>query len=106
MDGSLAGPRAHCAKHVLARHPRDVAHLLRVQRRTPAHVPPTTRPPRWRLGRWPDSVPEREVQELLKSKMRYGRPYILVRWTGLDAAGDIWEPLDNLSNCEDAIAAF
>ena len=38
--------------------------------------------------------------------MRYGLPYVLVRWTGLDAAGDTWEPLDNLTNCEDAIAAF
>ena len=54
----------------------------------------------------PDSVPEHEVQDLLKFKMRYGRPYVLVRWTGLDAAGDTWEPLDNLTNCEDAIAAF
>ena len=36
----------------------------------------------------------------------YGRPYVLVRWIGLDAAGDTWEPLDNLTNCEDAIAAF
>ena len=25
---------------------------------------------------------------------------------GLDAAGDTWEPLDNLTNCEAAIAAF
>ena len=30
----------------------------------------------------------------------------VVRWTGLDAAGDTWEPLDNLTNCDDAIAAF
>ena len=37
--------------------------------------------------------------------MNYGRPYVLVRWTGLDAAGDTCEPLDNLTNCEDAIAA-
>ena len=47
------------------------------------------------------------MQELLKFEMRHGRrPYVLVRWTGLDAAGDTWEPLDNLTNCEDAIAAF
>jgi hypothetical protein len=53
-----------------------------------------------------DGAPEHEVQELLKFKQRYGRPYVLVRWTGLDAAGDTWEPLDNLTNCEAAIAAF
>ena len=29
-----------------------------------------------------------------------------MRWTGLDSAGDTWEPLDNLTNCENAIAAF
>ena len=27
-------------------------------------------------------------------------------WTGLEAAGDKWEPLDYLTNCEVAIAAF
>ena len=50
-----------------------------------------------------DGVPEHEVQELLKFKMRHGRPYVLVRWTGRDAAADTWEPLDNLTNCEAAI---
>ena len=38
--------------------------------------------------------------------MHYVRPYVLVRWIGLDAAGDTWQPLDNLTNCKDAIAAF
>ena len=51
-------------------------------------------------------MPEHEVQDLLQFKMRYGLPYLLVRWTGLDAAGDTWEPLDNLTNCEAAITAF
>jgi hypothetical protein len=37
--------------------------------------------------------------------MRYGRPYVLVRWTGRDASGDTyqWEPLEHLINCEEAI---
>ena len=53
-----------------------------------------------------DSAPEHEVQEILKFKMRHGRrPHVLVRWTGLNAAGDTWEPLDNLTNCEDAAIA-
>ena len=38
--------------------------------------------------------------------MRWGRPYVLVRWAGCDASRDTWEPLDNLTNCEAAIAAF
>ena len=40
--------------------------------------------------------PEYEVQELIKFKMRYGRPHVLVRWAGRDASGDTWEPLERL----------
>ena len=53
-----------------------------------------------------DGRPEHEVQELLKFKMRWGRPFVLLRWAGHDASGDTWEPLDNLTNCEEAVAAF
>jgi hypothetical protein len=53
-----------------------------------------------------DGRPEHEVAELLRFKMRYSRPHVLVRWAGSDASGDTWEPLDNLTNCEEAIAAF
>ena len=31
---------------------------------------------------------------------------MLVRWAGHDASGDTWEPLDNLTTCEEAVAAF
>ena len=44
------------------------------------------------------------MQELLK--LRCGRPHVLVRWTGLDASGDTWEPLDSLKDCEAAVAVF
>ena len=48
-----------------------------------------------------------QVQDALRRlRPGNGRPYVLVRWTGLEAAGDTWEPLDNLINCEAAIAAF
>lgn len=35
-------------------------------------------------------------------------PYMLVRsgWAGHDASGYMWEQLDNLTNCEKAIATF
>ncbi len=46
------------------------------------------------------------MQELLKFKMRYGLPYVLVRWADCDASGDTWESLDNLTNCKAAISAF
>ena len=38
------------------------------------------------------------MKELLKFKMCYCRPCVLVivHWTGLDAAGDKWESLYNL----------
>ena len=32
--------------------------------------------------------------------------YVRMLWTGLDAAGNTWKPLDNMTNCEDDIAAF
>ena len=60
----------------------------------------------WARRRRCPAPPEHEVQELRKFKMRYGRPYVLVRWAGLEAAGDTWELLDNLTNCEAAITAF
>ena len=34
------------------------------------------------------------------------RALLYVRWVGHDASGDMWEPLDNLTNCEEAVAAF
>ena len=49
---------------------------------------------------------EYEVEAILKFAMRSGRPHVLIRWAGLDASGDTWEPLENLTNCEEAIQAF
>ena len=46
------------------------------------------------------------VQEVLKFRMRYGRPHVLVRWAGRDASGDTWEPLERLPPCEAALIAF
>jgi hypothetical protein len=53
-----------------------------------------------------DGGQEHEVQELLRLRMRYCRPDVLVRWAGSDASGDTWEQLDNLTSCAEAIAAF
>ena len=47
-----------------------------------------------------DDEPQHELQELLKFKIRYSRAILLVRWMGLDAAGDTWEPLDTLTSCD------
>jgi hypothetical protein len=74
---------------------------LRPYVRRPSHLGGETGPPAPVVGA--DGTPEHEVAELLKFKMRYGRPHVLMRWTG---RGDTWEPLDNLTNCEEAITAF
>ncbi len=42
-----------------------------------------------------DGQLEYEVEAILMFCMRTGRPHVLVRWTGLDASGDSWEPLDS-----------
>ena len=42
----------------------------------------------------------------LQFRLRAGRPQVLVRWAGQDASGESWEPLENLTDCEEAIAAF
>ena len=109
----LPCPRAHGAQHVPPRHTHHVARLPRVNVerlrpyiRRPALLGGDTdgAPPLPVLGA--DGSPEHEAQELVKFKMRYCRPYVLVHWAGFDAAGDTWEPLDNLTKLEAAIAAF
>ena len=82
----------------------NVERLRPYLRRSAAAADDPVVPPAAVAGR--DGHPEHEVRELLKFKMRYGRPHVLVRWAGCDASGDTWEPLDNLTNCEEAIAAF
>jgi hypothetical protein len=47
------------------------------------------------------------VQELLKFRMRYGRPHVLVGWAGREASGDTREPREWLTrtSCEAALTA-
>ena len=54
----------------------------------------------------PDGGVEHEVARILKFRMRFGRPHLLVRWAGEDASGDTWEPVENLTHCDDAIRDF
>ena len=46
------------------------------------------------------------MQELPKFRVRWGRPYVLVCWAGLDPTGGKREPLDSLTDCEAAAAAL
>ncbi len=38
--------------------------------------------------------------------MHAGRLYDLARLTVLDASGNPWEPLENITNCEDVVRFF
>ena len=49
---------------------------------------------------------EHEIAASLQFRLHARRPQVLVRWAGQDASGESWEPLENLTNCEEAIAAF
>jgi hypothetical protein len=53
-----------------------------------------------------DDSLEYEVAAILQFCLRAGRPQMLVRRAGQEASGESWEPLENLTNCEEAIAAF
>ena len=54
----------------------------------------------------PGAPPEHEVHEILRYRLCRGRPQCLVRWTGKDASGDTWVPVENLTNCESALRDF
>jgi hypothetical protein len=60
----------------------------------------------WRVC--PDFNVERLGPDLRRSDTAAPPPFpaVLVRWAGRDASGDTREPLDRLTNCEEAIAAF
>ena len=53
-----------------------------------------------------DGSPEHEVAAILRFRLHAGRPQVLVRWAGRDASGETWEPLENLTNCDEAIRDF
>jgi hypothetical protein len=61
---------------------------LNLERLRPISAAPLTPAPSSPTVAGEDGRPEHEVQELLKFKMRYGRPYVLVHWAGCDASGD------------------
>jgi hypothetical protein len=92
--------------------------VTRPSTRTRANTPASTfdacLPPgrRWPGRRCPrsshgglNSQPEHEVAAILglKFAVRASCPQVLIRWVGFHASGDTWEPLGNLTNCEEAI---
>ena len=81
----------------------NVERLRRYVRR-PFHLGGDSAEPPPEVGA--DGALEHVVAEILRFRLRAGRPQLLVRWEGKDASGDTWEPLENLTNCEQAIRDF
>ena len=81
----------------------NVERLRRYVRR-PIHLGGDSAEPPPEVGA--DGALEHVVAEILRFRLRAGRPQLLVRWEGKDASGDTWEPLENLTNCEQAIRDF
>jgi hypothetical protein len=49
---------------------------------------------------------EYEVEKIIDKKRKKGKISYLVRWKGYSSENDTWEPLSNLKNAKDAIAAY
>ena len=63
-----------------------------------------------RQNHLPTSTPSRAPRnarcwEILGFRVHYGAPqsWCLIRWVGKDASGDTWEPVENLTHCEEAV---
>jgi len=53
-----------------------------------------------------DQEPEYEVEEIIDSKLAWGKLRYLVQWKGYDSHKWTWEPPSNLKNASDAIQDF
>ena len=57
-----------------------------------------------------DDELEYEVEALLQKTVvcrgRTSQPYYLVKWKGYDMAHNSWEPLKNLTHCEEELQRF
>ena len=46
------------------------------------------------------------MQEILGFRVRYGAPQCLIRWAGKDASGYMWQPVEHLTHCDQALQDF
>ena len=53
-----------------------------------------------------DNIEEYKVEEIVDSKIYYGKLKYLVHWKGYPIKERTWEPIENLSNCQKYIDKF
>ena len=51
-------------------------------------------------------VQEHEGHEILRFRLHYCKTQCLVLWAGKDSSSDTWEPVEHLTNCEEALWDF
>jgi len=49
---------------------------------------------------------EYEVERILKSKLRQGRKYYLIKWKGYPNEENTWEPEESFTNADEILKAF
>jgi len=49
---------------------------------------------------------EWEVEEILDSKLRYGKLWYKIRWTGHSVSKDSWQPASDAENAPDLVKQF
>ncbi|KAL9047690.1 MAG: hypothetical protein Q9162_007965, partial [Coniocarpon cinnabarinum] len=53
-----------------------------------------------------DQEPEYKVETILSSRMRREQRQYLVKWKEYENHENIWEPVKNLANCQNALRAY
>jgi len=78
------------------------ASLLKPYRSDPYDRLPRAPPP----IDFPDGAVEYEVESILRSRKRPGRPQYLVKWRGHDVSESTWQSSADLKHAQDVLAAF
>src|SRR5271170_2901380 len=83
-------------------HP--VFHVSLLTQKLPDLIPGRHRPPPPPIE--VEGEEEYEVEEILDSRMHYGKLQYFVKWKGYTTEENSWEPAENVANALDAVANF